>query len=342
MFICNPVTSMRPSTDTSAPSPLPPAPHGFQAERERVTMCGLRRVVNLAVEIASMPHAILWITLQLGEQQSERSTARATLARDMEKHRRRLSLLILAIALLVFGVMAMIWPTRSPIRLTSRDVPSSASRPTAEKIIHGYIAVTGGEAARRGTASAIARGTARWNGLSASVATYTAAPDKLYSRLQIFGSTLFEEAANGSIAWERKPLVGVEPKTGEAHAAALRQAAFYGDIEWQTHYRSAKCVGEIRFNERPCFEVRMVPNEGAEEIRYYDQDTHLLLGTSTTIDGADVSFVFEEYKWFGALRKPCRIVTQLSGQEIRVTIDNVKYNVPIAPNHFAVPANLRQ
>ncbi|HUO30239.1 MAG TPA: hypothetical protein VMU80_13545 [Bryobacteraceae bacterium] len=215
-----------------------------------------------------------------------------------------------------------------------------------EAIMDRYIEVTGGKAAYEKVKSEAASGTLEITsmGLSGSLTSYRAAPDKSYTVVE-FQQGKFEEGTNGSIAWAMDAMQGPRLKEGDERATALRNAALHMEAHWREFYKKAELAGTENVDGKACYKVVLTPNEGSAETRYFDKSSGLLLKVVlpvTTTDGtASAEIGLSDYRDEGGILTPHTVAQKLPGTDILVKIQSVKHNPDIPADRFDLPAAIK-
>ncbi|HVN05466.1 MAG TPA: hypothetical protein VMT86_13670 [Bryobacteraceae bacterium] len=215
-----------------------------------------------------------------------------------------------------------------------------------EAIMDRYIEVTGGQAAYDKIKSEMASGTLEITsmGLSGTLTSYRAAPDKSYTVVE-FQAGKFEEGTNGSIAWAMDGMQGARLKQGDERSTALRNAALHMESHWRDFYKKAELAGTEDVDGKACYKLLLTPNEGSVETRYFDKSSGLLLKVTlpvTTQDGsATAEIALSDYRDEGGILTPHTIAQKLPGTDILVKIQSVKHNPDIPADRFDLPAEIK-
>ena len=215
-----------------------------------------------------------------------------------------------------------------------------------EAIVDKYIEVTGGQAAYEKTKTEIATGTVEVMGMSGTLTSYRAAPDKSYSVVDFSaGPGKFEEGVSGGVAWAMDGMQGARIKDGEERIAAVRNAAMYKDPHWRDYYKKAELAGTEDVGGKACYKVVLTPNEGAAETRYFDRTSGLLLKVVmpvTTPDGsATVESLLSDYRDENGVLAAHTVSEKLPSFELLIKVQSVKQNPDIAADRFDLPAEIK-
>ncbi len=219
--------------------------------------------------------------------------------------------------------------------------------PKAETILDQYIEATGGKAAYEKIHSEISGGSFELpgKGIRGSLNGYKIAPNKSYMAVNIPGVGMIEDGSNGEIAWNRSALQGPRLKEGDEKATALREATFNTPLHWRKLYKRVETAGVENVGDQVCYKVVLTPNEGKPETQYYDQKSHLLVKVSMTLatpmGEIPVENKLSDYRKDGGILTPHRLEQSAMGQDILITIDNVKWNEEIPKSRFDVPADVQ-
>ncbi|MBZ5676100.1 MAG: hypothetical protein LAP61_17805 [Acidobacteriia bacterium] len=220
--------------------------------------------------------------------------------------------------------------------------------PSAESILDRYIQVTGGKQAYLKRKSEIAHGTVEYAavGIKGSLTRYAAEPDKYYASLDIDGLGKVETGVNGEIAWENSALLGPRVKSGVERAEAIREGNMNSTANWRKLYPKVVNAGIETVDGEECYKVVMTPAEGQPITGYYQKKSGLqvkLTTVSTTQMGdIPVEMIASDYKNFGGILEPAKVIQKAGPQEFTMTLERVEVNPAIPPETFALPAEVRK
>lgn len=220
--------------------------------------------------------------------------------------------------------------------------------PTAESILDRYVEVTGSKAAYEKVKSEISTGTMeiKAQGVKGRMSVYRKAPGLSYSVIEIDGVGKIEEGVANGIVWEKSPLAGPRIKQGEEKALSVRDALLSKDLRWRDLFSKVEVSGEETIDSIPHHRVVVTPKDGGRpETRFYDQKTGLLrrmtLIAATQMGDVPVETNYFDYKEYGGIKGPGRVVTKLAGQEMTVTVTSVIVNQEIPASRFELPPDIK-
>ena len=219
--------------------------------------------------------------------------------------------------------------------------------PKAESILDRYVEVTGGKAAYEKLKNLTETGVLELaaQGLKGTITRYTAPPAEEYAVTEIEGVGKIEEGLHDGIAWERNPMMGPHVKSGAEKAQALRAGTFNESIRWRELYPSVETMGTEVVDGEICYKLILTPKEGHPETRYFQKKSGLAvkIATIATSQMGDVPFeaFSSEYKSFGGVSIPTKLTQKFGGQEIIITIQDVKINQALPKDRFEPPADIK-
>jgi hypothetical protein len=220
--------------------------------------------------------------------------------------------------------------------------------PSAESILDRYVQVTGGKRAYEKRKTEIAHGTVELAaiGIKGSMTRYAAEPDKYYYSVEIDAVGKMETGVNGGVAWENSALLGPRVKTGVERAEAIREGNLNSTVNWRKLYPLVKTEGTEIIDGEECYKVVMTPAEGQPIIGYYQKKSGLQIKLTTVASSQmgdiPVELIASDYKNFGGILQPAKVVQKAGPQEFTITLDRVEANPVIPPEKFALPAEIRQ
>jgi hypothetical protein len=181
--------------------------------------------------------------------------------------------------------------------------------------------------------------------LKGKITIYQAPPNKMYTLVELGGLGKIEEGTDGTTVWE-KSFTGPRIKTGEEKASALRDAAFYGDVEWRKLYTKADCKAEEKLDGKPVYKVELTTPEGKVRTAYYDKQSNLvvkMISTETTPMGKiTIEAIPSDYKKVDGISIPHKLQQKMAGQDITIAFDKVEQNVKIPNDKFDLPEDIKK
>jgi hypothetical protein len=220
--------------------------------------------------------------------------------------------------------------------------------PSAESILDRYIQVTGGKQAYEKRKTEIFHGALDYSGLGVkgTITRYAAEPDKYFASLDVEGLGKIEMGVNGPIAWENSALLGPRVKTGLERAEAIREGNLNSTVNWRILYPKVMTAGIETIDGEECYKVVMTPAEGQPMTGYYQKKSGLqvkMTTVSTTQMGdIPVELTALDYKDFGGILEPAKVIQKAGPQEFTITLDRVEVNPVIPSEQFALPAEIRK
>ena len=220
--------------------------------------------------------------------------------------------------------------------------------PSAESVLDRYVQVTGGRQAYEKRKSEISHGTLEYTslGIKGSITRYAAEPDKYYAALDIEGLGKVEMGINGPVAWENSALLGPRVKTGVERAEAIREGNMNSTSNWRKLYPKVQNAGVETLDGEECYKVIMTPAEGQPMIGYYQKKSGLQVKittiSTTQMGDIPVELIASDYKNFGGILEPAKVIQKAGPQEFTMTLDSVEVNPAIPPAQFALPAEVRK
>ncbi len=216
-----------------------------------------------------------------------------------------------------------------------------------EAIMDKFVEVTGGHAAYEKIHSEVATGTLEITGmgLSGTLTSYRAAPDKSYTLIDFAGVGKAEEGSNGTIAWSVNAMEGPKIKQGDERAIALRNDALHMETRWRDFFKKVELTGSEDVNGKACYKLLLTANDGPAETRYYDKASNLLVKIVlpiTTPDGtATAEMSLSDYRDEDGILVAHTVTQKVPNADILVKINSVKHNPEIPAGRFDLPAEIK-
>jgi zinc protease len=221
------------------------------------------------------------------------------------------------------------------------------SLPKAETILDKSAEASGGKAAADKIHSMVLTGKmeVKGIGIKGTLTSYHAAPNHMYTEVNIEGIGTVRDGSDGKIAWEVSAIQGPRLKDGDEKAMALREADMNSGVTWRKYYKEAATQGIEKVDGKDCYKILMTPNDGSPETRYIDKETYLPARMTMTMKGpmgeVPIETTVGDYRKQGDMMVPFSALQKAAGQEIAITFDSVKFNEDIPKEKFDVPEEIQ-
>jgi len=246
-------------------------------------------------------------------------------------------------------------PAPPPATATPRPAPTppaapaaaNAELPSARSIIDRHIKAVGGRDAVLSHTSQHATGTfsVPAQGLVGTVEIFGAAkPNRAALKVNVPGLGEIASGFDGSHGWSLSPLLGPMLQVGKELEQSKFDADFYGDLRDPARYRSMKTVEKTTFDNKTCYKVSMVREDGSEDFDFYDLATGLRAGSMNTretpMGSVKTTSIEGDYKKFGNLLLATTVVQQVMGVEQKISIASVEFD-KVPPTAFELPEQIK-
>lgn len=219
-----------------------------------------------------------------------------------------------------------------------------AAPPAVDAIFEASIEAAGGREAMMAHHSVISRGRVSAPGTEMRLTVYHAAPDALYTTLEIPEVGVISSGYSDGVAWEFNPIMGPRLLTGDEAVQEARRADFYATLNYTTHYPQRAVIGRTEFAGTSAWEVSAQTVLGDSETLYFDVDSGILRGSRVirrTDSGAMASTTtFSEHRPVDGILLPAVMTQESAGVEVVITLDEVHYDVESMPSLAPPPAVL--
>jgi carboxyl-terminal processing protease len=243
------------------------------------------------------------------------------------------------------------WARRLTALLTVCSVPvltahGQAPLPSGAELVARYVAAIGGEAAWRALTSMRATGVIEVpaQNLRGTVEILTARPARSIIRMEIGGLGRSEMGFSDGVGWMIDPMVGPSLVTGKALAEMKNDAHFDATLHPPEVVTSIVTVGRVEFDGRQAFKATVTYVSGETRDEFFDAENGLLIGTEgvseTPMGKVPMKIILRDYKSFGAIKQPTRMVQSALGFEQHFVIDVVELN-SVKPESLEPPAMIR-
>jgi len=242
---------------------------------------------------------------------------------------------------LLFGVCALV------ALATPMVVIPQEALPTGEEIRERYLEALGGRAALQSPTSSHVTGTFEVpaNGIVGDMEMFGAAPNKLFTRMEMPGLGRSSTGFDGEVAWMINSAMGAMLIEGKNLQQLKQQADFYSVLHPEEHIASFEPVARKDFEGKQCYEVKVVTQWDEEYVEYYEVETGLQLGSVRTQESPmgpiEATTIVEVYRKFGPILVPTKIIQRAMGMEQIMTITQIEYDV-VADSMFAIPPEIQE
>lgn len=220
--------------------------------------------------------------------------------------------------------------------------------PNAGTIMDRYVEVTGGAAAYDKLHNEVTIIDMEFvgRGIKGTLTRYSDSSNNSYSTGQLEGVGKLEEGVYNGQAWENSAMMGPRVKQGAENADAVRDGFFNASRYWRKLYK-AETTGIETVNGEDCYAVVLTPLTGGKpETMYMSKKTGYMVKLKRTVVSAMGEIPLEatasDYKRFGEIIYPGRLVQTFAGNEIAFTTVSVKTNQELPPDRFEPPAEIEK
>lgn len=216
------------------------------------------------------------------------------------------------------------------------DQPAAAAAsgglPPARQIIATYVKNIGGEQAVLKHSSHQTKATYELPamGLKGDMTVYAARPNRVYVRVAVPGLGEILSGFDGKVGWSVNPATGPQVMEGKQLDQTKEDYNFYAVLHNPTNFQALETVELTDFEGQPCYKLRLLRKSGAEDFEFFDAKTGLQRGTILEREGpagtVKVINVLSDYKKFGELLMPTKLVQKMLGMEQVITLNSMEFD----------------
>lgn len=219
---------------------------------------------------------------------------------------------------------------------TASVAPSSQADtlPAADEVLARSLQATGGIDAILAHETRVTTATVSVpvQGLTMQVEIRQQAPGSMETITDVTGLGQSRQGTDGETVWSIDTISGPRVLQGAEAAGVLRRARYDLLVDLDRWYPTRETVGQEDFAGEPCWKLRLVDNDGAEELHWYAQGSGLLRGQEATVvsdmGALTVRSSFSEYRAFDGVTMATRLVQELGPMQLITQIESVRANVP--------------
>lgn len=221
-----------------------------------------------------------------------------------------------------------------------QDLPSGA------ELVAKYVAAIGGAEAIRATSSFRATGVTELpaQNIRGTFEMLAARPAKSILRVELGGFGKAESGFNGEVGWSLDPMVGPSLVTGPMLDEMRNESHFEAALHPADLVRSITTTARVEFDGRPAFKAHVVFVSGQQRDQYFDAQTGHLIGiegrSQTPMGVVPMTVTLRDFKAFGAMTHPTRLIQAAMGMEQHFLFENYEYNT-LKADAFDPPAIIR-
>jgi carboxyl-terminal processing protease len=223
---------------------------------------------------------------------------------------------------------------------------SDQGLPTGESLVAKHVAAIGGAEAIRALTSMRATGITELpaQNVKGTFEILSGRPARSVLRLELGGIGKAETGFNGTVGWSIDPMMGPSLVTGRQLQEMRNEAHFDAVSHPPELVKSMSTTARVEFDGRPAYKMHVVFLSGQERDEFYDVERGFLLGiegeSQTPMGVLPVKVMLRDYKPFGALTHPGRLVQSAMGIEQHFVFEHYEYNT-IKPEAFEPPAIIK-
>jgi hypothetical protein len=201
----------------------------------------------------------------------------------------------------------------------------------AKEVIAKYIQAVGGRENYLKNKSIHASGSFSMStgGIKGVVDLYQKQPDIGLLKVKIQGLGEMQQGYDGKVGWL------IDPRSGASLAKdrmldQLRESTdFKLSIYDDSCFKLVKYEGIDTFAGKKCYKLKLITKSGTEMTDYFETDTAYLLGRKSRQASPqgeiDAESITTDYKAFGDIKLPTKLVQKGLGQEQTITFDTIEF-----------------
>lgn len=221
-----------------------------------------------------------------------------------------------------------------------------APLPSGADLVARHVAAIGGEAAWRAVTSSRATGTIELptQNIRGTLEMLSARPARSVLRIDIAGLGRTEVGFSDGIGWMLDPMVGPSLVTGAALVQMKNDTHFDAALHPPDLIASVATIARVEFDGRQAFKATVTYVTGQTQDEFFDADTGLMIGTEGTSDTpmgkVPMKVTLRDYKTFGAIKLPTRVIQSALAAEQHFVIEAVELNT-VKPETLDPPPMIR-
>ena len=161
-----------------------------------------------------------------------------------------------------------------------------------------------------------------------------------------------EQGCDGTVAWANTTTTGPQILEGAQKVTLMRDGILDRFAYWRSVYVGAKYEGTEDVDGQACHKIVLTPKpvEGAPkddtQTLLVDAKTNLIVKMDTKVESpmgvVPVSVVLSDYKAVDGVKIAFKTTMKVMGTERVITISEVKNNVDLPADRFALPPEVKE
>ena len=224
-----------------------------------------------------------------------------------------------------------------------------AALPEGKAVVEKYLEATGGRAAHEKVRSRMIQTSLDIPaaGIKGTSQSYSAAPNKAYTVVDLGAAGREERGSDGTVVWEKTTTGGPRVVKDSKELSFWRRAFdMDSDLRLDEYYTSVQTKSVEDVNGKPAYKVVFTPKEGNPETRYYDKDSGLLVKAEQVVPSPmgqiPTMSLPTDYRDVGGVKIPHKVEETIAGQvKIMATVDKIEHNADVPAEKFQLPADVK-
>lgn len=217
------------------------------------------------------------------------------------------------------------------VKAVEKTSTAGEKLPAAQEILGRYIKAIGGKEAFEKQKSQHASGTVSMpaQNMNGKMDVYASRPNKLLVKLNLPGVGDLNTVFDGKVGWIQSQLTGAMLLEGKMLDQIAAQADFDQTLHDPEDYKTMEVLGAEEFSGEDCYKVKLVHKTGFESTEYFSKKTGLQKGFTASqespLGNVTATTVVSEYKKFGDLLLPSKVMQKAAGIETVMTIETIEF-----------------
>lgn len=242
----------------------------------------------------------------------------------------------------VLAAALLVLPAAAP----AQQAGAGEALPAAADLLARYIEAIGGREALLAHETTRTKGTFSMPaaGLRGEMDIVTGSPNRMVARITIPGLGAILNGFDGEVGWAKDPMMGARILQGEELKTMRDQSHELASLRDSSVVVSMETIERTEIDGRSCYKVRVSWRSGRESFDCYSVETGLMVASihvqESPMGSVEMTSVMSDYKEFGGIVMPTRIVQRAAGTEQIMVIDSVEYDA-VDASAFEPPPEIK-
>lgn len=225
----------------------------------------------------------------------------------------------------------------NPVTANTTQAVKKDPNITAEKVVDNYIKAIGGNDALQKINTYSANVSMQTMGQTINGTMKKMAPYSTLMEMTMNGMTVYKMVFDGTKGYQGQ-MGQKSPMTPDEIKTQLDEKGIFPQLHYSEPGYKLSMDGNAKVNEEDAYKIKVANPSGKITTEYYSIKTGYFLKQESTVSAQgkqmEQTTQFGDYKNIGGIMTPTTMTQIAAGQEIPMTLSDIKYNVGVTADDF--------